>query len=172
MADIIVMGHKSPDTDAICSAMTWAYYLRSIGVDAQAIRLGEINNETKYVLEQTKAELPPLTLELPEGQKIVLTDHNEAGQSIGNRSNYKIVGVVDHHKVADFETNEAPAMRIEPVGCACTVIYAIFKEKGFSPDSTISRLMISAIISDTLYFRSPTTTDADRKAVEELNAIA
>jgi len=102
----------------------------------------------------------------------VLVDHNEAIQSIDDRNNYKIVGVVDHHKVADFETNEAIAMRVEPVGCACTVINAIFKEKGYTPDAKTARLMVSAIISDTLYFRSATTTNADRKAVEELNAIA
>ncbi|MBP6910031.1 DHH family phosphoesterase [Patescibacteria group bacterium] len=110
--------------------------------------------------------------ELPAGQKIVLTDHNEAGQSISNRSDYKIIGIVDHHKIGDLETNEAIAMRVEPVGCACTVIYAMFKENGYVPNAMTAHLMISAIISDTLYYRSPTTTNADRQAIEELNAIA
>lgn len=172
MAEIIVLWHKSPDTDAICSALVWAQYLKDQWVDAKAIRLGEPNNETKYVLAQAGAELPEHMTELPEGQKIVLTDHNEAGQSISNRNNYKIVGIVDHHKVADLETSEAIAIRIEPVGCACTVIYAIFKEKGYTPNAIIARLMISAIISDTLYYRSPTTTNADRTAIQELNTIA
>lgn len=171
MADIIVLWHKSPDTDAICSAIVWTNYLKSMNVDAKTIRLGNPNNETKFVLQQAWVELPELVEELPEGQKIVLTDHNEAGQSISNRSNYKVIGVVDHHKVGDFETTEAIAMRVEPVGCACTVMYAIFQEKGFTPDKQTAYLMISAIISDTLYFRSPTTTDFDRKAVEELNKI-
>ncbi len=172
MADIIVLGHKSPDTDAICSALVWAQYLKDQGVDAQAIRLGEPNNETTYVLEKAGVALPEFLTELPEGQKIVLTDHNEAGQSINNRGSYKIVGIVDHHKIADLETSEPIAMRIEPVGCACTVIYAIFKEKGYTPNANIARLMVSAIISDTLYFRSPTTTAFDRQAIEELNKIA
>lgn len=143
-----------------------------MGVDAQAIRLGEPNNETKYVLEKAGVQAPELMTTLPEGQKIVLTDHNEAGQSIQNRGNYKIIGIVDHHKVGDLETSEPLAMRVEPVGCACTVIYAIFKEKGFTPSKVMAHLMISAIISDTLYYRSPTTTNDDRSAIEELNAIA
>lgn len=74
--------------------------------------------------------------------------------------------------MADFETTEAVAIRVEPVGCACTVMNAIFKEKGYTPDAETARLMISAIISDTLYFRSATTTDYDRQTVEELNKIA
>ncbi len=172
MAEIVVLWHKSPDTDAICSAIVWTNYLKSMGADAKAIRLWNPNFETKFVLEKAGVELPELVEELPEGQKIVLTDHNEAGQSISNRNNYKIIGVVDHHKVSDFETTEAVAMRVEPVGCACTVMYAMFQEKGFTPDAVTARLMISAIISDTLYFRSPTTTGIDRKAVEELNKIA
>ena len=109
--------------------MVRADYLKSMGVDAQAIRLGEPNFETKYVLEKAGVKAPELMTQLPDGQKIVLTDHNEAGQSIPDRHKYKIIGIVDHHKVGDLETSEALAMRIEPVGCACTVIYAIFKEK-------------------------------------------
>ena len=123
------------------------------------------------MLEKAGVQAPELMTVLPEGQRIVLTDHNEAGQSIQNRGNYKIVGIVDHHKVSDLETSDVPAIRIEPVGCACTVIYTIFKEKSYTPSKTAAHLMISAIISDTLYFRSPTTTNADRAAVEELNAI-
>lgn len=143
-----------------------------MGVDAQAIRLGALNNETAYILEKAGIQAPELMTQLPEGQRIVLTDHNEAGQSIQDRHKYKIIGIVDHHKVSDLETSDVPAIRIEPVGCACTVIYSIFKEKGFTPTKTMAHLMISAIISDTLYFRSPTTTNADRSAVEELNKIA
>lgn len=172
MADIVVLWHKSPDTDAICSAIVWTNYLQSMGVDAKAIRLGNPNNETSFVLSKAWVSLPDLVEELPEWQKIVLTDHNEAGQSISNRNNYKVIGVVDHHKVGDFETTEAIAMRIEPVGCACTVMFAIFQEKWFTPDATTAHLMVSAIISDTLYFRSPTTTEFDRTAIAELNKIA
>ena len=172
MADIIVLWHTSPDTDAICSAVVWAHYLTDNGVNAEAIRLGEINNETAYVLEKAWVASPSLTEELPEWQKIVLVDHNEAWQSIHDRNRYQIIGVIDHHKVADFETSQPPAMRVEPVGCSCTVIHAIFTEKWYTPNKEMAHLMISAIISDTLYYRSPTTTNADRKAIEALNTIA
>lgn len=167
-----VLWHKSPDTDAYCSAVAYAQYLNDTGDHAQAIALGIPNNETIYVFAQTNRALPEVDIHLPVGAEIILVDHNEAGQSIDHREQYLIVGVIDHHKIADFHTPTPVYMRVDAVGCACTILYELFKERSYVPSKDIARLMMSAIISDTLYYRSPTTTSRDKAAIEALAKIA
>lgn len=165
---VYVLGHKNPDTDSYCSAVAYAAFLRDQGEDATAIVLGTPNAETKFVFEKAGVVLPEVKMELEEGASIFLVDHNEAGQSIDKRENYTIVGVIDHHKIADFSTSVPVMMRCETAGCTCTIVRELFCEKGYTPSAGIAQLMLSAIISDTLYFRSPTTTQRDKDAVEAL----
>lgn len=167
-----VFGHKNPDTDAICAAITYATYLQYTGKAATPYALWKANNETLFVLNYRNMSMPEIIDTLPENTKVALVDHNEASQSIDARDSLDIAIVIDHHKVADFNTSSPLYMRLEPVGCTCTVLHNIFREQRYTPSPQIAGLMISAIISDTLYFRSPTTTEDDKNAVAALNEIA
>lgn len=167
-----VLWHKNPDTDSFCSAIVYTQYLRDQWEEAIAIALGKPNFETKYILERANISCPEVKTKLPEWAKIILMDHNEASQSIDNRERYIIKWVIDHHKVADFTTWYPLMMRLEPVGCTCTILAKIFQENDYIPSKEMAFLMVSAIISDSLYFRSPTTTEQDKKAVNILAPLA
>lgn len=169
---ITVFGHKVPDTDAITSAIVYAHFLTATGHQAQAVALGTINNETRFVLEQAKVTQPDTVDVLPEGSVIALVDHNESAQSIDNRSQYTIHSVVDHHKVANFETGYPLMMRLEPLASTNSILYKMYQEAGIPIPREIAVLMIGGILSDTLHFRSPTTTEQDKLIVAQLNQIA
>lgn len=169
-----VVWHKNPDTDSFCSSVVYAHYLNEIHENTEfalPVSLGKANKETEFVFKQVGMNLPTIQEELPEWAEIILVDHNEAAQSIDNRGRYVIDEVVDHHKIADFETSWPVAMRFEKVWCTCTVLAEMFLDKVYVPDRPIAVLMIAAIISDTLYFRSQTTTQRDKDAVQWLNEI-
>lgn len=167
-----ILWHKSPDTDAYCAAVVYAQYLSDCGEDVQAIALGAPNSETVFVFSQTAIPLPWIKTELVAWSEIFLVDHNEAWQSIDDREQYTITWVIDHHKIADFHTPVPVYMRVDAVWCTCTILFELFKELGYTPTKEIALLMLSAIISDTLYYRSPTTTQRDRTAIESLAQIA
>lgn len=172
MEKMLVFGHKSPDTDTICSALVMADYQKKLGKDVKAVRLGEPNKETKYVLNYFGFEAPELIDNVEDGQEVILVDHNEFPQSANGIDKAKIRMVVDHHRIADFATAEPLYYRAEPVGCTNTILFKMYKEKGFEIDSKIAGLMLSAIISDTLLLKSPTKTLEDEEAVKALAKIA
>jgi manganese-dependent inorganic pyrophosphatase len=167
-----IFWHTNPDTDAYCSAVAYAAYLTDQWETVQAIALWVPNNETKYVFSKTTLQLPEVDIHLPVWAEIILVDHNEAWQSIAHREQYTIAWVIDHHKIADFHTPAPIFMRVDSVGCTCTILHEMFQEQGYTPSKDITWLMMSAIISDTLYHRSPTTTERDKKAIRELALIA
>ena len=168
---VIVTGHKNPDTDSICSSIVMANLAKHYGVDAKSARLGNVNKETEYVLKHLKIEAPELVEKVEEGQKLILVDHNEKVQSVDGRENAKVLAVIDHHRIADFETNEPLYYLAKPYGCTSTILFEEYKNAGVEIDKTIGTLMLSAIISDTLLLKSPTCTEHDVKAVEELEKI-
>lgn len=172
MEKMLVFGHKSPDTDTICSAIVMADFQEKLGKEVKAVRLGEINKETKFALEYFKVEAPEMISGVEEGQEVVLVDHNEFSQSADGIEKAKIRMVVDHHRICDFSTAEPLYYRAEPVGCTNTILFKMYKEHGFEVTPKIAGLMLSAIISDTLLLKSPTKTVEDEKAVEELAKIA
>lgn len=169
---IAVFGHLNPDTDAISAAMVYARLLSRQGTEAQAYRLGELNFETKYLLRELGLEAPSLLSELPAGSQVALVDHNESAQSLPNLAELNVTHVIDHHKLGDLTTSMTPYLRFEPVGCTGTILLGLHRELGLSVEPTDAKLMLSAILSDTLHFRSPTTTQRDREAVEFLAPIA
>ncbi len=171
MEKILVFGHKNPDTDSITSSIVMANFEKKLGNDAKACRLGNINKETEYVLNYLGIEVPELIESIPDGSNVILVDHNSQEESISNLDNLNILKVVDHHKVA-LSTSYPLYYRAEPVGCTETVLYKMYNEYGVKIDKEIASLMLSAIISDTLLLKSPTTTDEDRKAVKELSEIS
>ena len=172
MSKILVFGHKNPDTDTICSAIAMEDMQRKMGVEAEAVRLGEINKETKYALDYFNTDAPKLIERVEEGQEVILVDHNEFQQSADGIEKAKILRVVDHHKISDFKTSEPLYYTAMPVGCTATIIYGMYKEENIEVEPKIAGLLLSAIISDTLLFKSPTCTEKDVEAANKLAEIA
>ena len=168
---ILVFGHKNPDTDTICSAIAYVELKNKLGKDVKAVRLGEINEETKYALNYFKVEKPEL-VENVAGKEIILVDHNERTQTADGFEEAKVLELIDHHRISNFNVDEPLYARVEPVGCTATIILKLFKENGLAPSKETAGLMLSAIISDTLLFKSPTCTQCDAKAGKELAEIA
>ena len=168
---ILVFGHKNPDTDTICSAIAYAELKGKLGKDVKAVRLGEVNEETKFVLDYFKVEKPEL-IESVSGKEIMLVDHNERTQTADGFEEAKVLELVDHHRISNFNVDEPLYVRMEPVGCTATIILKLFKENNLLPEPTTAGLMLSAIVSDTLLFKSPTCTECDVKAGKELAEIA
>ena len=172
MGKTYIFGHRNPDTDTITSSLVMANLEKALGnEDAVACRLGNINKETEYVLNYLGIEAPELIEGVEDGANVILVDHNSPKESIENLENVNILKVVDHHKIA-LETSYPLYYRAEPVGCTETVMYKLYKENNVEVDKKIATLMLSAIISDTLLLKSPTTTAEDIKTVEELAGIA
>ena len=173
MEKILVFGHKNPDTDAICSSLVMADLQTKIrGEEVISCRLGNLNEETKYALNYFKVEEPKLIEKVEEGQKVILVDHNEFTQSVEGIEKAKIEAVVDHHRINNFKTSEPLFYYAQPVGCTSTVLFELYNTNNIKIEPQIAGLMLSAIISDTLLLKSPTTTEKDKKAVEELAKIA
>ncbi|RHW34917.1 manganese-dependent inorganic pyrophosphatase [Lysinibacillus yapensis] len=173
MSKVLVFGHKSPDTDTITSAIVYAYLKQQLGVDAEAVRLGEVNNETQFALDKFGFEAPRLIGNVAEeAADVILVDHNERQQSADGIELVKVTEVIDHHRIANFETSDPLYYRAEPVGCTATILNKIFKENNVEIPANIAGLMLSAIVSDTLLFKSPTCTEQDVKAGKELAEIA
>ncbi len=170
--EIFIFGHKNPDTDSICSSMVHAILDQKNGWETKAVRLGNINKETQYVLDYLKIEAPERIEKVEEGQEVILVDHNEFSQSVEGIEKAKILAVTDHHKIANFETSEPLYYLAKPYGCTATILYEEFKQFGHTIEKKEAILMASAIISDTLLLKSPTTTEHDKKALEELAKIA
>ena len=168
---ILVFGHKNPDTDTICSAIAYAELKNKLGKDVKAVRLGEVNEETKYALNYFKVEKPELVKNVA-GKEIILVDHNERTQTADGFEEAKVLELIDHHRISNFNVDEPLYARVEPVGCTATIILKLFKENGLAPSKETAGLMLSAIISDTLLFKSPTCTQCDAKAGKELAEIA
>ncbi len=168
---LCVIGHKKPDTDSIVAAMAYAALKRAMGIDAEPYRAGRLNPETEFVMRRFGAE-PPELMESAEGAELVLVDHNEPSQIVDGYEEARIREIVDHHRLGGLVTSEPIFVYIEPVGSTSTIIATWFKERGVKVDETMAALMLSAILSDTVIFRSPTCTDKDRRVASELAAVA
>lgn len=170
---ILVFGHKNPDTDSICSSLVMTDLQTKIrGGEIVACRLGEMNEETQYALNYFKAEAPKFIEKVEEGQRVILVDHNEFSQTVEGIENAKIDSVVDHHRINNFQTSEPLFYYAQPVGCTGTILFELYNLNGITIEQKIAGLMLSAIISDTLLLKSPTTTEKDRRAVAELAKLA
>ena len=167
-----IFGHQNPDTDTITSAIVLADIETKSGNDVVAARLGEVNAETQYALDHFNAAAPELIESVGEGDDVILVDHNEFQQSAENIGQANILKVVDHHRIANFQTESPLYYRAEPVGCTATILHKMYKENDLEISREMAGLMLSAIISDTLLYKSPTTTDEDIAAGEALQKIA
>lgn len=175
MTKFLVFGHQNPDTDAIASAYGWAYLEReAFGRDAEAVALGTPNEETAFALDYFGVTAPRVVTSAKEEgvSQVILTDHNEFQQSISDIRELEVAAVIDHHRVANFETANPLYMRLEPVGSASSIVYKAFKESGVTPPKEVAGLLLSGLVSDTLLLKSPTTHAKDPQIAAELAELA
>ena len=171
MVKTLIFGHKNQDTDSITSSIVMANLETKLGNNVEACRLGVINKETEYVLNYFGVQAPALVESIEDGRNVILVDHGNPLESVDNLDKLNILKVVDHHPVK-ITVAYPLYYRAEPVGCTQTILYKMYKEYNVEVDKKIAGLMLSAIISDTLLLKSPTTTEEDKKAVEELSKIS
>ena len=168
---VYVIGHKSPDTDSVTAAIAYAELMKAKGEDYIPVMSGKLNPETEVVLKQFGFAAPEIMTDAT-GKKVALVDHSDLAQAPDNLSAGEVVAVVDHHKIGDVTTNQPIFFCNMPVGCTCTVLKVLYDLEGVAVAPKVAGIMLSAILSDTVNFKSPTCTPADKKAVAELAAIA
>ncbi|WP_164216069.1 manganese-dependent inorganic pyrophosphatase [Virgibacillus sp. YIM 98842] len=173
MEKTLIFGHKNPDTDTICSAIAYADLKTKMGENVEPVRLGEVSKETNFALEYFGFEAPRFIEKVDSDVKdVILVDHNEFQQSVDNINDVRIKEVIDHHRIANFETKEPLYYRAEPVGCTATILNKMYKENKIPVSKEIAGLLVSAIISDSLLLKSPTCTQEDIDAAYELAELA
>ena len=168
MRDFYVMGHKNPDTDAICGAIALADFLaQTCYPRAEPARCGQVPERTAWVLEQAGIEAPKLithTADCAEGVDFALVDHNEFKQSVDGIEDVSVIYVLDHHRISgDLMTKNPIRFINEPVGSSCTIIAREYKYNGLTPSKAIATCLCAGLISDTLLLTSPTTTNLDKE---------
>ncbi|CAH9054531.1 Manganese-dependent inorganic pyrophosphatase [Pseudoalteromonas holothuriae] len=166
-----VVGHKIPDSDSICGAIAIAYLKNKIGEAAIPTRLGEVSPETQFILDRFGFEAPELKMSYA-GEEVYIVDHTEKTQAPDDIDQATVVGVVDHHKLGDLTTSTPLECWIRPVGCSNTIVKMMYDFYQVEIPKDIAGLMLCAILSDTVIFKSPTCTTADIKCVEALAEIA
>ncbi len=168
---VLVVGHKSPDTDAITAAIAVAHFKTQQGVPATAVAQGLPTPETRYVLERFGLEAPPVVASVA-GRQVFLVDHSDYPQAPDDLKKAEVVGLVDHHKLGGLATEKPIEAWVFPVGCSGTIITRMYTSAGVEIPKPIAGAMLGAILSDTVVFKSPTTTPEDRAAAARLAKIA
>ena len=171
MSTVYVFGHQNPDNDAIMSAVVLAQLLNQVGYEGneyKACALGALPAESAKLLAEAGIAEPERIKGVEAGQLVVLTDHNESSQSVEGLKDATVLGVVDHHRIGDFET-AAPLHYIAlPWGSSCTIVAKLFEVLGQELTDVQAKLLLSAMMTDTLMLKSPTTTDVDRAIAAKL----
>lgn len=171
---ILVVGHSNPDTDSVTSAIALSTLLNAQGQEAKAcmqIAAADLNPESTTVLKRFGLEAPEL-IEDAGGKEVALVDFSDLAQGPANLDSAELVAIVDHHKIGDVTTSNPILFRAEPVGCTGTVLNKMFKEAGVAIPKEVAGGMLAAILSDTVNFKSPTCTEDDKIAVNDLKTIA
>jgi len=166
-----VFGHKSPDTDTTGSALIWAWYLNETGTDAAARLLGEPNTEAAFMLQKWGFDQPKIISDVADDQDVVIVDTNNPAELPANINNANVTAIIDHHKlVGGLETKGPIDITIRPVACTVTIMHDLMGDMAAKMPDNIKGAMLTCILSDTLEFRSPTTTGQDRSLAEKLAA--
>lgn len=168
---VYVTGHKSPDSDTVGSSIAYAALLRQLGYDARPVVLGEVNSETRYILEAAGMEVPA-QLEDASGQFMILVDHSENVQSVDGLKDATILGIIDHHGTGTVTTGNPLVYDARPLGATATIIWIRYRNYGLEPDRQTAMVMMGSVLSDTINLQSYTTTSADREALKALSRIA
>jgi manganese-dependent inorganic pyrophosphatase len=168
---IYVFGHTSPDSDSIVGAISLSYLKNKLGEDCTPTRQGDISAETEFILNKFNATVPELKTSVA-GEKVYLIDFSDKAQAPKDIMKATILGIVDHHKLGDLTTDTPIECWIRPIGCSNTIVYEMFKSHNIDISKDLAGMMMMAILSDTVIFKSPTCTKSDTKAVKELSIIA
>lgn len=168
---ILVIGHKNPDADSIISAIALANLKTLQGIPAIPIAQGTPNQETKFVLEACKLAAPSIQTSVA-GRRVILVDHSDYLQASADITKATVAGLVDHHKLGGLTTDEPIEVWVFPTGSASTIVVRMYTAAGILIPREIACGMLGAIISDTLLFKSPTTTQEDRDAAAKLAQTA
>lgn len=169
---IIALGHKNPDSDSVISSILVSRFGKKIfGFEVESRVAGDVNNETKFVLDYLKIQKPKL-IKTIKSEQVIMVDTTEPSQIVEGLTEDNLVGIIDHHNLGGLKSSKPIFVRVENIGCTCSVIYKILKEKNIKIDKSSAVLMMSCIISDTLNLTSPTTTPDDKKILAELSQIA
>ena len=163
-------GHIIPDSDSVCSAISLAYLLNKIGREATPARQGELNPETKFILDKFGFEAPVLKTSFA-GDELFITDYSDIAQAPQDLDKTTVVGIVDHHKLGDITTSAPLECWIRPVGCTNTIVKEMYDYHKVEIPANIAAIMMCAILSDTVIFKSPTCTALDIQVVKELSKI-
>ena len=163
-------GHIIPDSDSVCSAISLAYLLNKIGRAATPARQGELNPETKFILDKFGFEAPVLKTSFA-GDELFITDYSDIAQAPKDLDKTTVVGIVDHHKLGDITTSAPLECWIRPVGCTNTIVKEMYDYHKVEIPANIAAIMMCAILSDTVIFKSPTCTALDIQVVKELSKI-
>lgn len=163
-----IIGHRNPDTDAILSAIVAQEYFLSMGMEARAYRLWELNKETEYVLKTLGISAPELITTLPDDSNIVLVDHNSLEQSIDGWDTLNLQGIIDHHSVSQLSTSQPIQIRFEPLCSTCSILFNMFAEQDLEMSDEVAQMILAGILSDSLAFRSATTTKEDKDIAQFL----
>jgi manganese-dependent inorganic pyrophosphatase len=174
MSEVKVIGHINPDTDSTVSPIVYAWYETTHeNLPSKAYLAGEPNKEALYVLERFGFEKPEIISEFQEGDKIIVIDTNNPEELIKGHDKAEIIEIIDHHKLSGLSTPAPVKITIKPVACVATILWKLFKMHGHAEiPGNVAGMLLSAILSDTLKFTSPTTTDQDKDAASELAKIA
>ncbi len=166
-----IFGHTNPDSDSIVGAISLSYLKNKLGEDTIPARQGKISPETEFILNKFGANAPELKTSYA-GEKVYIVDYSDLGQAPEDIMEATILGIVDHHKLGDLTTSTPLECWIRPVGCSNTIIKEMYDYHGIEITKDIAGMMLCAILSDTVIFKSPTCTKADTKACKELAQIA
>ncbi|MCK5244016.1 MAG: manganese-dependent inorganic pyrophosphatase [Desulfobacterales bacterium] len=168
---VYVFGHKNPDSDTVCAAIALANLKNKLGVECTAVTQGQLNPESKFILDKFGVTAPDVMTSFA-GKQVFLVDHSDLSQSPDDLGEAEILGIVDHHKLGDVTTPNPVECWIWPVGCSCTVLQSMYGFFGVDIPKDIAGIMLCAILSDTVIFKSATCTDKDKEAAEALAKIA
>ncbi len=168
---LYIFGHKIPDSDSIISAIAMSYLKNKLGIEALAVRQGDINPESQYILNKFELEAPELKTSF-RNEEVYLTDFSDIAQAPDDISDATIVGIVDHHKLGDLTTSTPLECWIRPVGCTNTIVKEMFDYHEVEIPKNLAGAMMCAILSDTVIFKSPTCTRLDTKITKELAVLA
>jgi manganese-dependent inorganic pyrophosphatase len=167
---ILVFGHKSPDTDSTGSPIIWAWYLNEIkGQKAEAVLLGDPNTEAAFVINHWNCPKPRIVTEVADGTKAVIVDTNNPAELPANVNTLDVLAIIDHHKlVGGLETKGPIDITVRPLACTATIMHDLMGVDAQNMPDWVKGLTLSCILSDTLEFRSPTTTSHDKALAEKL----
>ncbi len=166
-----VFGHKNPDSDTVCSAIALADLKSKIGTEAVPVIQGNLNPETKFILDKFSLSAPEIMTSV-KGKDVFLVDHSDIAQCMDDIKEANILGIVDHHKLGDITTEQPLECWIWPVGCTATIIKAMYDFFNVEIPKGIAGAMLCAILSDTVIFKSATCTEKDKEAAKALQKIA